>query len=132
MSISVNWLNLLRPNIRAMDPYQPVVPLARISEQIGRPIDSFVKLDANENPYGPSPKAAAALAGIQDLHRYPDADSRRLRQSLSVAAGLPMDYLLTGAGADEAHADGRPRRPQSAPRRRPLPPARRKDARCAL
>ena len=68
----MKWRTLLRPNIEALDAYQPIVPLATLSEQYGRPVDSFVKLDANENPYGPSPKAAAAAQAAQDLHRYPD------------------------------------------------------------
>jgi histidinol-phosphate aminotransferase len=72
-----------------------------LSEQLGRPIESFVKLDANENPYGPSPQAAAAVAQARDLHLYPDPESRPLRQALSAATGLPEGYLLAGAGADE-------------------------------
>ncbi len=97
----MKWQNLLRSNIVAMDPYQPIVPLTTLSEQLGRPIASFVKLDANENPYGPSPGAAAAVAKAQDLRLYPDPESRLLRQALSAATGLPEEYLLTGAGADE-------------------------------
>lgn len=97
----MKWQHLLRPDIVAMNPYQPIVPLAVLSEQLGRPLDSFVKLDANENPYGPSPKAAAALSGAQDIHRYPDPESRTLRRALSNATGLPEECLITGAGADD-------------------------------
>jgi histidinol-phosphate aminotransferase len=84
-----------------MDPYQPIVPLAKLSAQLGQPVDSFVKLDANENPYGPSPGAAAAAAGVRDIHLYPDPESGVLRQALCAYTGLPEEYLLTGAGADE-------------------------------
>ena len=97
----MQWQNLLRSNIVTMDPYQPIVPLANLSEQLGRATESFVKLDANENPYGPSPKAAAAVAAVLDLHLYPDPESRLLRHSLSVTTGLPQELLLAGAGADE-------------------------------
>ena len=63
---------LLRPDIVAMAAYQPIVPLSALSEQLGRPQESFVKLDANENPYGPSPKAAVAMTKARDLNRYPE------------------------------------------------------------
>lgn len=97
----MKWQHLLRPDIVAMNPYQPIVPLGILAEQLDRPLDSFVKLDANENPYGPSPKAAAVLNAAQDLHRYPDPESRPLRQALSEATGLPEARLMAGAGADE-------------------------------
>ena len=97
----MKWRNLLRSKIEAMDAYQPIVPLATLSEQHGRPVESFVKLDANENPYGPSPKAAAAATAAGDLHLYPDPESSQLRRALSAYTGLPEETLLTGAGADE-------------------------------
>ena len=97
----MNWSTLLRPDIEAMDTYQPIVPLVTLSERYGRPVDSFVKLDANENPYGPSPKAAAAVTAARDLHLYPDPHSGRLRRALSAYTALPEENLLAGAGADE-------------------------------
>ena len=97
----MKWRNLLRSKIEAMDAYQPIVPLATLSERHGRPVESFVKLDANENPYGPSPKAAAAATAAGDLHLYPDPESSQLRRALSAYTGLPEETLLTGAGADE-------------------------------
>ena len=97
----MKWQMLLRSNIVAMDPYQPIVPLSSLSERTGRPLEDFVKLNANENPYGPSPRAAKAVAEVKDLSHYPDPEARQLRRALSSAAGVPEESLLVGAGADE-------------------------------
>ena len=97
----MNWQRLLRSNIVAMDAYQPIIPLTTLSEQSGRPVEAFVKLDANENPYGPSPRAAVAVARASQLHQYPDPEARQLRRALCQVTGVPEDLLLVGAGADE-------------------------------
>jgi histidinol-phosphate aminotransferase len=60
-----------------------------------------VKLDGNENPYGPSPRALAALSGGYPAHRYPDPDQRRLREALSRHLDVPAECIVAGAGADE-------------------------------
>lgn len=97
----MKWQKLLRSNIVAMDPYQPIVPLANLSERTGRPVEAFVKLNANENPYGPAPKAAAAAAEAKYLSHYPDPEASHLRRALSLVTGVPEGSLLVGAGADE-------------------------------
>ena len=60
-----------------------------------------MKLDANENPYGPSPKALAALASGKYFHIYPDPESNDLREALSAYTGVTRERLLAGMGADE-------------------------------
>lgn len=82
-------------------PYTPIEPFEVLSERLGRPPESIVKLDANENPYGPSPLVAKALAELAFPHIYPDPESRALRAGLADFTGLPVEYLLAGAGADE-------------------------------
>lgn len=82
-------------------PYTPIEPFEVLSARLGRTPDQIVKLDANENPYGPSPLARQALADLAFPHIYPDPESRALRESLSNFTGLPVENLLVGAGADE-------------------------------
>lgn len=82
-------------------PYTPIEPFEVLSARLGRAPREIVKLDANENPYGPSPKARQALAEMQWPHIYPDPESRELRTALSEFTGVPMQNLVTGAGADE-------------------------------
>ncbi len=84
-----------------MPPYTPIEPFEVLSARLGIPVEQIVKLDANENPYGPSPLASKALAELQFAHIYPDPESRELREALSVFCGTPPEHLLAGAGADE-------------------------------
>ena len=81
--------------------YQPIEPFDVLSARLGRPIEEIVKLDANENPYGPAPKARKALAELAFANIYPDPESRALRASLSAFTGVAAEYLLAGSGADE-------------------------------
>lgn len=91
----------IRDELKAMDAYVPIVPYDVLAERLGRPVEDIVKLDANENPFGPSPAAARALTGSKYLHIYPDPESGSLRTALADYTGVPMEHLLVGAGADE-------------------------------
>jgi histidinol-phosphate aminotransferase len=91
----------LRPDVATMEPYTPILPFDVLSEQLGHAPEEIVKLDANENPYGPSPKVRDALAAMPYPHIYPDPESRHLRRALADYSGVPSDYLLAGHGADE-------------------------------
>lgn len=81
--------------------YTPIEPFEVLSARLGIPVEQIVKLDANENPYGPSPRARQALAELPYAHIYPDPESRELRASLTDFTGVPAENLLAGAGADE-------------------------------
>ncbi len=93
--------SFIRPAITRMQAYTPIAPFNVLSEQCGLPPEQIIKLDANENPYGPSPQAAMALAQYPCPHIYPDPEARDLRRALSQYTGLPADYLQVGNGADE-------------------------------
>ena len=82
-------------------PYTPIEPFEVLSERLGLPVERIVKLDANENPYGPSPRVREALATLAYPHIYPDPESRSLRAGLARFTGVPAEHLLAGAGADE-------------------------------
>lgn len=92
---------LVRAHIRSMPAYEPVVPFEVLTQELGRPTEQIVKLDANENPYGPPPAVRAALASLENAHIYPDSSSRFLRAALARYHNVPQDNLLAGAGADE-------------------------------
>ena len=92
---------LIAPHVRGMQPYVPIVPLDVLSRRLGLPADRIVKLDANENPYGTSPRALEALAHSRELHIYPDPDQTALREAVAAFIGVPMEHILCGAGGDE-------------------------------
>lgn len=89
------------PRFDTFPPYTPIEPFEVLSQRLGRPPEEIIKLDANENPYGPSALARHALANLTFPHIYPDPESRALREGLSAFTGVPAEYLLAGAGADE-------------------------------
>jgi histidinol-phosphate aminotransferase len=91
----------IRADITDLKPYTPILPFDVLSQQLGRSPSEITKLDANENPYGPTPKVAEALAQAAYLHIYPDPESRALRMALADHTGVSSDLLLVGHGADE-------------------------------
>lgn len=92
---------LLRAAIRNMEPYTPIVPFEVLSARLGRPVGDIVKLDANENPYGPPPGALAAIADEHFYHIYPDPEANALREAIGRYTGMEPASLLAGMGADE-------------------------------
>jgi len=61
-----------------------------------------VKLSANENALGCSPKAAAAFeAAASRLHIYPDGGATKLREAIAREEGLEADNIVCGCGSDE-------------------------------
>lgn len=97
----MNVTDLIRPDIATMEPYTPVFPFEVVAARLGRSPDEIIKLDANENPYGPPPQVREALANLRYVHIYPDPESRALRNALAEFTGVPVDMLLAGLGADE-------------------------------
>lgn len=86
------------PTVRALQPYVP-------GEQ--PKLANLVKLNTNENPYGPSPKALAAMqAEINDsLRLYPDPEGVRLREAIAQFFGdLSIQQVFVGNGSDEVLA----------------------------
>ena len=83
--------------IRDMVPYVP-------GEQ---PRDrQFIKLNTNENPYPPSPKALEAIraAAGEGLRLYPDPEAASLRETLAASYGLKPEQVFVGNGSDEVLA----------------------------
>lgn len=69
---------------------------------------NLVKLNTNENPYGPSPRALEAMREElgDGLRLYPDPNSDRLRQAVADYYRLTPEQVFVGNGSDEvlAHA----------------------------
>lgn len=69
---------------------------------------NLVKLNTNENPYGPSPKVLDAVRAeaADTLRLYPDPNSDRLRVGIAAYHGVAADQVFVGNGSDEvlAHA----------------------------
>ncbi|MFT4171823.1 MAG: histidinol-phosphate transaminase [Rhodocyclaceae bacterium] len=91
--MSIYWSDL----VHQLTPYVP-------GEQ--PKITGLIKLNTNENPYGPSPRALAAMsAEIADtLRLYPDPTADRLKQAVAHHFGLTGTQVFVGNGSDEVLA----------------------------
>ncbi|MBI5234353.1 MAG: aminotransferase class I/II-fold pyridoxal phosphate-dependent enzyme, partial [Deltaproteobacteria bacterium] len=86
--------------IAGLIPYPPGKPIEELERELG--IKGSIKLASNENPLGPSPKAAAALGALlKDLHRYPDGSCYYLKEKLSARLDMPACSLIIGNGSNE-------------------------------
>ncbi len=83
--------------LRKITPYVP-------GEQSKEP--DIVKLNANENPYPPSPRVQQALRAFHadGLRLYPDANATQLRTALARHFGLAADQVFLGNGSDDVLA----------------------------
>src|ERR1700741_2164714 len=60
----------------------------------------IIRLDSNENPLGPSPRALGAMRrALADAHAYPDNDCNALTAKLSERHGIPPEQILVTAGS---------------------------------
>jgi histidinol-phosphate aminotransferase len=66
----------------------------------------LVKLNTNESPYGPSPRALAAIEdqNTNDLRLYPDPEGAALKQAIAKLHGLKPNQVFLGNGSDEVLA----------------------------
>ncbi len=85
------------PVVNRLSPYVP-------GEQ--PKINDLVKLNTNENPYGPSPKVIEAIARelSDDLRLYPEPTAARLREAVAGHYGLQPEQVFVGNGSDEVLA----------------------------
>ena len=69
-------------------------------------IPGLIKLNTNENPYPPSPRALAAArsAADDDLRLYPDPHARALTDAAARCFGVDPENVFAGNGSDEVLA----------------------------
>ena len=84
----------------ASTPAPPASPPAKESSHAAP--TGTVRLDSNENPYGPSPQALEAMRRSQSVAaRYPDALETRLIEVIASRHGVAADQVLLGCGSGE-------------------------------
>ena len=81
--MSYNILDLVRPNIKKMQPYSSA------RDEFKEGSESFVFLDANESPVD------------NGINRYPDPQQKKLKEVISKRKGIDSHQLLLGNGSDE-------------------------------
>jgi histidinol-phosphate aminotransferase len=90
----------VRPEVMRLKPYVPGKPIVEVQQEYG--LQEVIKLASNENPLGPSPLALEAMRqAASEVHIYPEATGRALRQALATHVNLPEDWIMVGNGSDE-------------------------------
>ncbi|MEN8199014.1 MAG: histidinol-phosphate transaminase [Thermodesulfobacteriota bacterium] len=86
--------------IKSIVPYPPGKPMDELEREYG--VKDPIKLASNENAWGSSPKAIAAIGEtLTDLHRYPDGSNYYLVQAIAEKSGFSADEIIIGNGSDE-------------------------------
>jgi histidinol-phosphate aminotransferase len=69
-------------------------------------LENLVKLNTNENPYGPSDQVIRALQAVanDDLRLYPDPNSDKLKAAIAENFDLQANQVFVGNGSDEVLA----------------------------
>ena len=93
-------LPLVNESYLDLEPYVAGKPLAEIERELG--IRGAVKLASNENPYGPSPKAVAAIQrALSSVHDYPDGGGYYLHGALAKKHGVDPSCIVLGNGTND-------------------------------
>ncbi|AGA90100.1 histidinol-phosphate aminotransferase [Thioflavicoccus mobilis 8321] len=101
MSQSDNpFLALTAPGLAGLCPYVPGKPIGELERELG--IRDSIKLASNENPLGPSPLVAEAIAAaLSELGRYPDGGGFALRAALAEHHGVDPQAITLGNGSND-------------------------------
>jgi len=92
------FFDLVSKPVREMGDF--VAPQPARTEAQSQP--RLIKLDSNENPFGPSPRAVEAMrAALSGVHAYPDDDCNDLRRRLAAHHGVAFEQVLVSAGSTE-------------------------------
>jgi histidinol-phosphate aminotransferase len=92
----------LSPFLKTLPTYQPGRPIEEVARELGLAADSIIKVASNENPFGPSPLALAALQkAIPGVNLYPDGNAFYLKQKLAAKLGVETSNLVLGNGSNE-------------------------------
>jgi histidinol-phosphate aminotransferase len=90
----------VRPDLGGFTGYSASVSPDTLAGKLEVSAEDIVKLNANENPYGCSPKVLEALAGEPPLHVYPDNGQSELRRLLEGYIGVDAGRIVAGHGSN--------------------------------
>ena len=92
----------LNPALATLPVYQPGRPIEEVARELGLPAADIIKLASNENPFGPSPLALAAMEkALRQTNLYPDGNAFYLKRALAKKLGVETANLVVGNGSNE-------------------------------
>lgn len=96
----ISILDLARPETRSLPVYNAGLSSNAVSAKYG--VNHVARLGSNENPAGPSPAVALALADLAaGCADYPDAGSTALRGAIGTATAISPDCIVIGNGSEQ-------------------------------
>jgi histidinol-phosphate aminotransferase len=100
MGSAIHPGELAVPAVRALSPYVPGKPIAELERELG--LHDIIKLASNENPYGASAGALAAMrAALEQVWLYPDGSCHELKRQLAAHLGVDVACVSVGNGSNE-------------------------------
>ncbi|WP_424766056.1 histidinol-phosphate transaminase [Paenibacillus sp. sgz302251] len=89
-----------KSNIVHLPVYQPGKPVEDVKRELG--LTEVIKLASNENPFGSSEKAkAAVMEEINNFNIYPDGASVELTAALAAELGVETNQIIFGTGSSD-------------------------------
>jgi len=92
---------LIRAELAGFGGYSAHTSPETLEGKVEVPVENIIKLDANENPYGCSPRVSRALAAYPHFNIYPDDGQTRLRKLLAGYCGVDAKHIMAGSGSNQ-------------------------------
>ncbi len=100
MTESEGIKKFIRPHLLGFTGYSASTSPDTLEGKIDVPVEDIIKMNANENPYGCSPRVLAAMAICQHFNIYPDDGQQELRKRLAEYAGVPAERIVASHGSN--------------------------------
>lgn len=91
----------IRPDLATFGGYSARISPDTLEGKVEVPVDTIIKLDANENPFGCSPAVSQALASYDEYNIYPDDGQTKLKKLLAGYCGVDEKYIVAGGGSNQ-------------------------------
>ena len=91
---------LVRSHLTEFTGYSASTSPDTLVGKIDVPLESVIKMNANENPYSCSPRVLKALSENPHFHIYPDDGQQELRKLLAGYAGIDIEHIMAGHGSN--------------------------------
>ncbi|OGO21624.1 MAG: histidinol-phosphate transaminase [Chloroflexi bacterium RBG_16_51_9] len=92
---------LIRPDLASFGGYLAATSPETLEGKTEVPVEAIIKLDANENPYGCSPRGNRALAKYSHFNIYPDDGQAKIRQLLAGYTGVEARHIVASGGSNQ-------------------------------
>ena len=91
---------LIRPHLRDFAGYSASISPDTLEDKTEVSREDIIKMNANENPYGCSPRVLRALSEMSDISIYPDNQQQELRRLLAQYVNTPVERIVAGHGSN--------------------------------